>query len=422
MSKQQFDVIIIGAGACGLMAMRHLTEAGISVCLIEAASAIGGRISTLNHPEFDSVVETGAEFIHGKCEQTFALLKEARIHRDSVTGAMVPVQKGKWLSDNEEENYFDQLGKVDVQEDRSIRQLLDENFSTAEYRNMRTALQSFAEGFDLADIDRASAISFLEEAKSMDEPQYRVRGGYQLIVDYLFEKCRIEKNAFQFSSPVFKVELEDACVSVYTLDNNRYKASNVIITASLGVLKSGSIQFFPALDKSREEAFSKIGYGSVVKILFQFKQPFWKKRSKDLGFILSDEKIPTWWTQYPTESNILTGWLGGPQANIAQALPGNELYEMALQSLSNIFEIDLDALRNTLTHHKIICWGNQPHARGGYSYNTLESNLAKEILLQPIDNKIFFAGEGLHQGEHQGTVEAALLSGKLTAERIINGR
>ena len=79
MSKQQFDVIIIGAGAAGLMAMRDLTEAGLTVCLIEATSAIGGRISTLNHPEFDSPAETGAEFIHGKCEQTFALLKEARI-------------------------------------------------------------------------------------------------------------------------------------------------------------------------------------------------------------------------------------------------------------------------------------------------------------------------------------------------------
>jgi monoamine oxidase len=41
-----FDVIVIGAGAAGLMATAELTQAGRSVLLLEARDRIGGRMWT----------------------------------------------------------------------------------------------------------------------------------------------------------------------------------------------------------------------------------------------------------------------------------------------------------------------------------------------------------------------------------------
>lgn len=65
----QADVIIIGAGAAGLMAGRELIKAGKTVILLEARNRIGGRINQ----------HTGAEFIHGNQPLTQALLNEAGI-------------------------------------------------------------------------------------------------------------------------------------------------------------------------------------------------------------------------------------------------------------------------------------------------------------------------------------------------------
>jgi monoamine oxidase len=46
----------------------------------------------------------------------------------------------------------------------------------------------------------------------------------------------------------------------------------------------------------------------------QFKTDFWTSYAEDIGFILSDEAIPTWWTQSPVQGKLLTGWHGGPKA------------------------------------------------------------------------------------------------------------
>jgi monoamine oxidase len=93
--------------------------------------------------------------------------------------------------------------------------------------------------------------------------------------------------------------------------------------------------------------------------------------------------------------------------------------QIALQSLSNAFEIPVEDLKMQLKASRIANWCKEADINGGYSFNTVKSVEAKKILRQPVDDTIFFAGEALFEGTPGGTVEAALSSAKGTAQQVL---
>jgi len=420
----EFDVIIIGAGAAGLAAISELTAAGMKVCLLEAADVAGGRIMTLRQEGFDGPAESGAEFIHGNPPLTLGLLREANIAYRQVTGDMIPVRNGVWFDENGNDNDWEKFMEAaeQLEADSTINDFLNQHFPAGEYDMLRQSVLGFSQGFELADTSRASVKTLLEEMKSSKEPQYRIEGGYGQLINYLSDKCRVPGSVMHVSSPVSRVEHTTGKVTVYTTRNEKYQAGKLIVTASAAVMQSGLIGFAPAL-AGHQAAWQQIGFGSVVKILFRFKEAFWKMHRADMGFILSDQYIPVWWTQLPDEQScLLTGWLGGPQAVIANQLPGDELYEHALSSLAGIFNTGVPVLRSMLIHHKISCWDQVPYIKGGYSYSIPGSEAAVAVLLKPVNDTIYFAGEALYSGPFKSTVESALVSGKNAAKEIIKAQ
>ncbi|KAL3927703.1 MAG: hypothetical protein SGPRY_002705 [Prymnesium sp.] len=64
-SRSAPSALVVGAGAAGLSTARCLHEAGVSLRLLEASHAIGGRCLTARLPADDSLVEVGATWFHG---------------------------------------------------------------------------------------------------------------------------------------------------------------------------------------------------------------------------------------------------------------------------------------------------------------------------------------------------------------------
>ena len=95
------------------------------------------------------------------------------------------------------------------------------------------------------------------------------------------------------------------------------------------------------------------------------------------------------------------------------------LVDMGLESLARTFERPMDGLKRALVAGRAINWGNDPFARGAYSYATPETRAAQVGLKQPL-GQVFLSGEALYAGRDMGTVEAALASGLETARTVLD--
>lgn len=429
-----YEIIIIGAGAAGLIAAHELSKAGKKVIILEAKDRIGGRIHTFSDDNFMFPVELGAEFVHGDLPITDHLLKEAKIKYSRVMGKMLSVNDG---GDNGNDfsagwDILDEKLKA-VKEDMSIQDFLNTYFGDEKYTRLRSSIKGFAEGYDTANISIASVIAFRDEWLSEEESkQYRIDGGYQKLMDYLHDESISHECKIKLSSIVKEINWRPGKVEVKTEAGDRFSADQVIVTVPLGILTANKnakafIKFTPDI-LPQLEAAKKIGYGYVVKILIEFDNSPWNDKATEkrmgvkldkLSFLFSSEFIPTWWTQYPKESTLLTGWIGGYKAEELKSVDEKTIYEKAVLSLSNIFKLPINDLKKKIKAHKIINWSAEAFTLGSYSYSTLETVEARKILTTPLNNTLYFAGEALYEGPEMGTVEAALSSGLKTAKTIV---
>ena len=413
------SIIVIGGGAAGLMAAKDLVNK-YDVIILEASSRLGGRIWSKPSTHSSKIIEAGAEFIHGHQKITLELLKEAGIKYAPVEGKMYHKEKGKLEEQTEMIEGWDELLKQmkKVKTDMTMHDFLQEYFGNDEQADLRRHATYYAEGFDLADVKKASVQSLYKEWSNEEYENFRIQPGYSSLIDFLKKECERKGCDILANKLVKQIDWEKNTVTVYTNDGQKYFGNKVIVTVPLAVLKrSGdkrSINFTPPLDEYIQAA-NEIGMGAVIKVVLQFHRHFWKE---DIGFIFSEEIFPTWWTQLPDNVPVLSGWAGSIKAEQLSGQSDEQILEKAILSLSSIFEISHDDIKNNLQEANVFNWQGDELGLYGYSYNTLNTFAARQLLNMPVEQTIFFTGEGLYAGNSPGTVEAALASGKEVAVRV----
>ncbi|QIX60221.1 FAD-dependent oxidoreductase [Hymenobacter sp. BT18] len=428
MPEDVVDLLIIGAGAAGLLAAREVSRAGRTVALLEARNRVGGRIYTFQKGGFTAPVEGGAEFIHGDAPLTKALLREAQVPWLSTAGRNYEVQAGQV---QESTDFLPDmpalLDKLQaLPQDMSLADFLHTHFPGPEHQQLRERVTQFAEGYNAADARLASAFALRDEwAGGGAEDSPRPVGGYGQLMDFLQRQAQEAGAALHLATAIRQLSWQPGQVVAEDQLGHTLQARQALITVPTGVLRAhptqpGHLAFSPELPAHRQAA-AHLGFGDVIKVLLEFEEPFWPGVSAvpDLGFIFSDAPIPTWWSQRPVPRPLLTGWLGGPAATRHRHTPDAELLELALNSLAATLTVPVQQLQQQVVAHRVLNWGADPWAQGAYSYVSVEAAAARQMLSTPVEDTLFFAGEGLYEGPYTGTVEAALVSGRNAAWQIL---
>ena len=419
-------IIVVGAGAAGLVAARELAMNGRRVTILEARERIGGRIWVLPEPTFGYPAEAGPEFVHGEAPVTRALVRGAglrlRVGRggEGWSARNGVLQPG--FARGGENDYEDELhGKLaELKTDLPIAQFLRRNFADERYAEMRRSITRMTEGYDAADPERASTFALRDEWMGGGGRQGgRIVEGYGALIDFLDADARKHGAVLHLNAEVKAIATGGGKVVVRRADGATIEGDAALVTVPPPILP----EIVPSSARPEiARAIAAIGFGDVIKLLFAFETRFWESaRGQDLSrlsFLFSDAAIPTWWTQYPDSYPVLTGWYAGPKA-ARMRLGEPELIELGLDCLGEIFRLPKESLRRQLRIARAIHWGRDPFARGAYSYGTPESKVAQVELSRPIDGVLFLAGEALYPGKDMGTVEAAFANGLDTAKRVL---
>ena len=355
------EVIVIGAGAAGLAAARVLEENDISYIVLEATDHYGGRLQE-DRGFADFPMDLGAEWIHNTPEVLDVLSGDEGV---SETIELIPY-------------HLEEVYSWDGEEYGETSQVF---------------LNRYFAFFPEYKFKNSTWFSFVEE--------YYANG----VVDRI-----------QFNNPVTQVDYSGEGVQVTTQAGEVFEADKVLVTVSVGVLKSGNIDFIPDLSEDKQEAFDTVEFQPGVKMFFKFSEKFYP----DVVNVPVDSGEKAFYDiAFKKEANdhVLGLLVTGSSSSTYTNLDSEELVvQTVLAELDEIF--DGEATANYLGEYRIENWGERPYTQGTWVVGAQISKRTLNVLNEPLSGKVYFAGE-VNDVYQQMGVPGSILSGLEAIDRLL---
>ncbi len=342
-------VIIVGAGAAGLAAGYLLKRYGVDFEIIEAAPVYGGRLKkSSNFTDFP--IDIGAEWIHTDPKILADIINNPNANANIDIIVYNPQTIKSWKN-----------GK-----------LKSHNYISSFYSEWKFKNSTWFDFFE------------------------------QFIVPEISDKIVLNK-------PIAEINYQGDKVLLSTDSNETFEAEKVLITTPVKTLQNNQIIFQPSLPTEKKEAINKIFMGDGIKIFIEFKEKFYPDILA-FGSILqalNEEEKFVYDAAFRKDSNkhILGLFAINDKAKAYTQLNSEqEIIDKFMAELDEIFKGKATA---NYVKHIIQNWSKEPFIQGAYSYSFEGSQRSLvETINEPLQNKIYFAGEALSI-ENQAMVHGA---------------
>lgn len=408
-------VAIIGAGMSGLYAASLLEKAGVDFTIYEATGILGGRIKTMT--DWGHPIELGAEEVHGgQNNRWFELLKNQGYTPTKNDGGTDYVLLGNQALSEEQALAADEDLRKLTQWVSNLDDYAGAEQSVASWlqsKGVPARLLAIAEQ-KLANEDGTSntLLSALGQSKKnrawlFGDDNYAVTGpGYSQILTEIFSRVT---GRIVYNAPVQEIDYSGPRVTLKLQGKPDAQADFVLVTTSLGVLKSGMISFTPALPAAHQSAIQKIGFGRGSKVIVRFPQDIWEG---DAGSIVGGTRTACEYWTHANQPGVLTAFAMGDYSG---------KYNSVTESIQGVID-DLAPFwsgepRPESSGVRIQDWDTEPYVKGSYSFAALGEGNARADLSAVIDNKLAFAGEALAPYGAFGTVQGAIEAARMALVR-----
>lgn len=505
-----YDVLIVGAGMSGLTAAKELRRGkpDIKVLVLEATGRIGGRARTLKK---GPPIDLGGAWLHGVATNQLTGIVDQMGFKRVTTRLEAPIFTEQGRADDRLSKSFwdfntlfetvlsqaarDQLtlqacrelfpppgttahSELRLQDDEQ-RRLMEEYCAHLSgkvaddagsfvplSKDGRPEFQALAEA-NTGPLDSSREItdtSTVDAAEFEADDDTLLEEGLGTFVEAYGQGAPVCLN-----SPVTRITYRDERVVVEVAGGKRYEGSKAVVTVSTGVLKSGKLQFDPALPKSKLDAIEYLPMGYMQKVIIDFK---------DQEGLLPERDANSWMLYVDTErarreaserqpessravmafvirplgKNIAIGFYGGEQARdferqCESASGGSPLpperqpcdeqaIKRAQEALGRMYS---PAVAEAVEKADIYVtrWSLEPWTLGAYSaarpgaYVRKEQGelparkeLARPLPYRedsagPVAHQVFFAGEACASPAYNGTLAGAYESGLKAAREIL---
>lgn len=465
-NSEPHKVIIIGAGASGVAAACELLKSGFTdFIILEASDRIGGRIHTTNFG--DNIIENGAQFVdgeegniiyemaspydllipYGRFKQNTTFINNSGKYEESQVVLQLIGKANNLLTNIDSSAASGSLKDYFVPRYHELVTALDVEKKLAD-RVMELVMNIYNhnKGFESFDVVGTSALSEYVICKGPQAISWKDEG-FKKLFDLLTlafpdsEKELPVKHKILYNKVVSSVTWGVNNVDVLCEDGVHYYADHVIVTSSLGFLKSHYHTFFtPCLPLKKQTAIEALGFSIVDKIHLLFPYRWWPEEVKNFNFLWTgDEKndfaqcldTGRWVTDITgfffveNQPRMLCAWVHG-----------NAAKEMEKSSDETVITSTYNLLNKFLGKHFVIPkpeavarshWYSDNYSLGSYSYRTLVSDnenvssidLAEPILDDAKKLRVLFAGEATHPGYFSST-HGAVETGIREAKRILD--
>lgn len=399
--------VVIGGGAAGIAAARALYDVGRDVLLVEASDRLGGRAHSvaLHSPDGRSyTVDFGCGWLHSAKRNPWTRIAKAT---GCTVDQSLPNWREQWrnlgFASDDQRLFGEAWVRWETEAVAALvgpdRPLSDFIAADDHWRPMIDAISGYANG---APLDAVSLHDWAAYENASTNDNWSVREGYgTLVVDHA------RGLPVRLSTQVTRVDRRGRTLRLETAQGS-VEADQVIVCVPTTVLARGDLVFDPPLP-GKQEAAAALPLGLANKVFLHVDRPEWPAQAHLVGnphsaCTASHRLSPFGWP-------IIESFFGGA---CAEALEDDSACAFAIDELVALLGSEW---RRRLTPLASTRWRQEAHMHGSYSHALVGHADKRAVLTEPVEGRIFFAGEACSASDFS-TAHGAYATG-ITAARAV---